>query len=151
MSMPWKTKKLRKCFRLEMTDETQHLKAVSDPGLDPGFEKNWYTGHYGEKICIVWACNFLTWLLSCGCETNACSKKIHNEVLGSKGTWFIQVTQLVSGNVYMCVCGEREKHGKILIGKYKWRVQRCSLWYSVSFLCVRSYFKRVIKVKIKTQ
>lgn len=26
--------KLRKCFRLEMTDETQHLKAVSDPGFE---------------------------------------------------------------------------------------------------------------------
>lgn len=31
--------KLRKCFRSEMTEETQHLNAVSDPGLDPGFEK----------------------------------------------------------------------------------------------------------------
>lgn len=44
-----------------------------------------------------------------GVKQNACSKKIHNEVLGSKGTWFIQVTQLVQEMcVHVCVWRERE-------------------------------------------
>ena len=45
--------KLRKCFTLEMTDKTQHLKAVSDPGLDPGFGKKLiYRTLWGEDLVL---------------------------------------------------------------------------------------------------
>lgn len=36
-----------------MTDETQHLeKAVSDPGLDPGFEKKLIQDIMGEDLVL---------------------------------------------------------------------------------------------------
>ena len=131
MSVPWKTKVGE---MLQIRDDWRDTTSESSEWSWIGswiWKKLMYWTLWGEDL-VLREC-VISWHdhSPVGVKQNASSKKIHNEVLGSKGTWLYKLLSLFRKCMYMCVCGERytkrEKHGKILIGKYKWRVQRCSL------------------------
>lgn len=128
MSMPWKAKveemlQIRDDWR-GTTSECSEWSWI--------WKKLIYRTLWGEDLvlceCVISWCDHST----VGVKKMPVLRKYTMKCLGVKGHFYTSYSACLE-NVCTCVYVERdtqkkrEKHGKILIGKYKWRVQRCSL------------------------